>query len=169
MIPLPDYYRHMFDFLTWGDRVMLAAARTVPEDGYFREQPISLGSVHKLLTHAIAVERIWLSRCQGRDARRFEDETDHPTLADLERNWPPLHGEWLAFLSVQTPESLAADLAYRNSRGEPYRLPLGHVLLHVLDHATYHRGQLNSMIKLAGGKPTAVGYANYIIEKTKQA
>ena len=34
-------------------------------------------------------------------------------------------------------------------------------MTHLVDHSTYHRGQLNSMIKLAGGKPADVGHITY--------
>lgn len=62
------------------------------------------------------------------------------------------------FLERQTADSLAADVAFNDLSGRPAAGPLGEQMLHVVDHATYHRGQLNSMIKLAGGTPATIMY-----------
>ena len=81
------------------------------------------------------------------------DHTDYPTLAGLEAAWPAVHADLLAFVDRQTPVALAGPLSYRNTKGDPFSLPLGQALLNVADHATYHRGQLNSLAKRAGGTP----------------
>ncbi|HUB26491.1 MAG TPA: DinB family protein [Tepidisphaeraceae bacterium] len=47
--------------------------------------------------------------------------------------------------------------------GKKLELPIGPPMLHICDHATYHRGQLNSMIKLAGGTPSPVMVSMYCL------
>ena len=42
-----EHLQNMFEFVRWADGLMIRAARTVPDDGYYREQGISLGSIHK--------------------------------------------------------------------------------------------------------------------------
>jgi uncharacterized damage-inducible protein DinB len=51
----------------------------------------------------------------------------------------------------------------RNTYGEWFSLPLGETMIHVVDHATYHRGQINAMIKMAGGMPAAPYYQRYLV------
>ena len=55
------------------------------------------------------------------------------------------------FLDHQTDESLLVPVVARNTYGEQFSLPLGDTMIHVVDHATYHRGQINSMIMMARG------------------
>lgn len=152
----PHSIRYLWQYMAHADGEMLKAAGTVPEDGFFREQSISVGSVHKLLVHSLAAERIWLERLRGNEVRQMIGAQDLPTLAEIARTWPPLHAELLAFAAEQTPETLSAILHGKNTKGVPFALPVGAVMHHVADHATYHRGQLNSMIKLAGGTPSPV-------------
>ncbi|MGC8559068.1 MAG: DinB family protein [Phycisphaerae bacterium] len=51
----------------------------------------------------------------------------------------------------------------RESRrgGEVFTLPLLELILHTLYHGTYHRGQANTLIKLAGGTPVSINYFEY--------
>ena len=46
-----------------------------------------------------------------------------------------------------------------------YMVPIGLCMLHVSDHATYHRGQINSMIKRAGGTPSGVMVDTYGVQE----
>ena len=68
--------------------------------------------------------------------------------------WSKVHDSLLAFADAQTTETLQQTIRATSRIGKKFEIPKWAVMLHVADHATYHRGQLNSMIKLAGGKPS---------------
>ena len=164
-VPDVEQVRDAFEYTAWADRRSVEVARSVPADGYVFEQDISLGSVHKVLVHMLAVQELWLARWKGAPPARMADVTDYPTLAAVEERWPAVHAELTAFVAGQTPASLAGSVSYRNSRGEAFSLPLGELMLHVADHATYHRGQLNSMAKRAGGKPLPIMRVTWALER----
>ena len=162
-----EHLRDMFEFVRWADGQMLTAARAVPEEGYYKDQGISIGSIHKLLVHCMAAQWVWLSRWRGESPSRLENHEDYPTRDVLEQRWPLVHSAILDFLGLQSPRSLAREVQYKNTRGETFSIPLGELMLHVIDHASYHRGQLNTMIKHAGGKPANVMYQNYVVQKAR--
>jgi uncharacterized damage-inducible protein DinB len=168
MTATKEHLREMFEFLRWADQQMMAAARQVPEAGYYQDQGISIGSIHKLLVHCMAAQWIWLSRWRGESPTRLESHEDYPTRDALEQRWPLVHSAMLDFLGLQSPKSLAREVQYKNTRGEVFSVPLGELMLHVLDHASYHRGQLNTMVKHAGGKPANVMYQHYVVQKSRQ-
>jgi uncharacterized damage-inducible protein DinB len=167
MNPTKEHLQHMFDFVCWADNQMLAASRTVPDEGYYKDQGISIGSIHKLLVHAMAAQWIWLSRWRGESPTRIESHEDYPTRDSVMLRWPLVHSAITDFLGTQSPKALARDVQYRNTRGELFALPLAELMLHVIDHATYHRGQLNTMIKHAGGQPGNVAFQVYLMQKRK--
>jgi uncharacterized damage-inducible protein DinB len=157
----------MLDFMRWGDSQMILAARSVNDEGYYREQGMSLGSIHKLMVHAMAAQWIWLCRWRGETPDRIETSDDYPTRQALEQHWPLVHAAMFDFFGLQSSRGLEKIVEYRNTRGEVFAVPLYELILHVVDHATYHRGQLNSMIKRAGGTPVTVGYQQYVIQKAR--
>lgn len=162
-----EHLQSMFDYVRWADQQMLAAGRSVPDEGYYKDQQISHGSVHKLLVHAMAAEWIWLSRWRGESPTRLENHEDYPTRDALMQRWPLVHSAITDFLGTQSPKSLAREVQYRNTRGELFSLPLADLMLHVIDHATYHRGQLNTLIKRAGGQPSNISYQVYMLQKRR--
>lgn len=151
----------LFDYLFWADRMILSAAAGVAEEEYYRERGISAGSIHKLLAHAMGAQIVWLGRWKGNGPPRRPDHTDFPTRQSIEAHWPKVHAQIAEFLAQQTSQILASICSFTNFDGSRAAIPLGHLMLHVVDHGTYHRGQLNTMIKQAGGKPASVWYVAY--------
>ena len=164
-----EFLRDMFDYMRWGDRLMIEAARTVPDEAYYKDQGISFGSVHKLLVHCMAAQWIWLSRWRGESPTKLESHEQYPTRGTLEQRWPLVHSAMIDFLGLQTTNSLARMIDYKNLKGEHFSLPLGELMFYVVDHGTYHRGQVASLIKRAGGQPAAISYHRYLLERQGQS
>ncbi len=151
----PRTLQLLWQYMTHADEQEIAAAATVPDEPYFRDQGISFGSIHKLIVHCYDAQRVWLERLQGAATPAFSDAALVSRDA-LPRLWRESHQRLLAFAAEQTTDSLKQVHRFRTRKADPYEMSRGALMLHVCDHATYHRGQLNSMIKLAGGAPSAV-------------
>ncbi len=92
-------------------------------------------------------------RLDGREAVRFIDTPgleDSVALLDfLARQSGDSRPERVrAFLAGLDDARLAADFSYTNTRGQPFTLPLGPVMLHVANHGTHHRGELVAMLAI---------------------
>lgn len=157
-----EQMRMLFDYLRWGDVQMLDATESLSEAEYYRERGISMGSIHKVLVHSMAAQWLWLSRWKGTSPQRIEDHTDYPTREVLVNRWPVVHLALSQFLDEQTAQSMAHPLTYSMTTGQAVTGVLGEFMFHLVDHGTYHRGQLNSMIKQAGGTPVNVGFRTFM-------
>jgi uncharacterized damage-inducible protein DinB len=148
---LPDF----LEFMIHGDRAILAAAAILDPDKYHHDFNISAGSLHKLLVHAMGAQIVWLSRFTGTPVTQFPSDSLYPTLQSIQEHWPKVHAELRDFVAKQTLESLQRVIHFKTMRGDAASGQLGQLLLHVTDHGTYHRGQENTLIKLAGGTPVS--------------
>ena len=105
------------------------------------------------MTHILAAEQIWAERLLGRE----NTITAWPTVevaawdAWVERN---------AAAYADVIESLSVDQAvdYRTFTGEQFRSTVGDLLLHVLSHGSYHRGQVAMLVAAAAGTPASTDY-----------
>jgi len=146
------FFKRLFEYDYWGNREALGSVATAPG---------AAENAQQFFNHIVGAERIWLARFADPDPRHL---APWPTLTldecrvELEK----LHTEWIALLDQLTPEKLAGDLAYRNTKGVEFTTPIQDVLMHLVMHSAYHRGQVAKAVREAGGKPSATDYVVYV-------
>jgi uncharacterized damage-inducible protein DinB len=154
----------MYDYVRWCDDRQLDAARTVPPRGYHQDFGFSFKTVHDTLLHMVSAQVIWLARWEGEIGVKPLTRHEFPELEPLRVHWGGVHAQLGDFLHRLGTHSLSRRLEWTNSDGKFMTLPMGHLIVHCLEHATYHRGQLNSLIKLAGGVPARVMYYTWMLD-----
>jgi uncharacterized damage-inducible protein DinB len=161
MIPI-DALRELFEYNYWArDRQLEACAVLTPEQ-FLRPMGNSFSSVRDTLAHLVAVEWIWLERWLGRspsrlDAQQFAAEK-FPTLATVQDQWRTVEGNMRAYLSGLDDAVLGRALNYTNLKGERWTYPLWQTLLHLVNHQTYHRGQITTLLRQLGAAAPAIDY-----------
>jgi uncharacterized damage-inducible protein DinB len=80
-------------------------------------------------------------------------------LADCERQVDALRQVWEEYLAGLTDAALDSTIEYTNSKGERYTNAVRDVLMHVLMHGVYHRGQIAAAVRDRAGEPA---YTDYI-------
>ena len=152
-----DFVRKLFEYDAWANQQALASLSTVSEA---EERP------RKLFAHVIGAQHVWLARFEN-PAPPSAQPWPVLSVSECRACIDELHGQWMKLLSGLTPEKLADSLVYRNTKGDEYRTPIGDVLMHLVMHSAYHRGQVAAAVRQAGGKPAATDYVVYV-RKTGQ-
>lgn len=154
---LRDFILQQYDYVVWSDDRCLTAAASVLTENFDKQLGFSFGSVHRVLLHMLGAQDLWLGRWQGDSTRVFPTVEELPTLEAIRQRWDKNHGQLIAFVRAQTDDSLTQRVNFIRN-GQPHSGMLWMLMTHTFDHATYHRSQLNSLIKLAGGKPGDFSY-----------
>jgi uncharacterized damage-inducible protein DinB len=145
--------RGLLAYTIWADRQILQAVAALPEEDLVRETGTSFGSVLGTLAHVLGAEQLWLSRFLGVPRERLPSQEDFPTCevlrASFEDFWPQLE----FFLASLTEEQLAAEFTWTSLEGENRTAPFRQVLLHVVNHSSYHRGQVVAQLRQLGHQP----------------
>ncbi|MFQ5778822.1 MAG: DinB family protein [Terriglobia bacterium] len=135
----------------WANREALAALRMTG-----RPPPRSV----RLMGHIIGAQWLWLSRLKqdGKAVRVWPELTPDECevqLGDLRRHWQ-------STLSGLTPTKLAQIVAYTNTKGEPWENTVQDILMHVLMHSAYHRGQIATDVRASGHTPAYTDFIHCI-------
>lgn len=142
--------RGLLAYTMRADRQLLDAVAEVPHEELTRPTGSSFGSVLATMAHILGAEQLWLSRFLGVPLQRVPGIEDFPTTellrASFEDYWPQLE----FFLAALTEEEIARDFSWTNTRGESHSVPLRQALLHLVNHSTYHRGQVVSQLRQLG-------------------
>jgi uncharacterized damage-inducible protein DinB len=141
------------EFMKWADETMLTALSQAPPDQVSQDRGSSFKSLFETLSHIYRGELIWLIRVQGQPDAKLADVDSPPDLSALGQRWPAVHQGWIDWARSLSPEDWSKPLILRNSQGAELRSPLWQVAMHLVNHGSYHRGQLATMLRQAGIKP----------------
>ncbi|HUR10371.1 MAG TPA: DinB family protein [Flavitalea sp.] len=115
-----------------------------------KEIPSSFSSIHSTLLHMWDAESIWWQRMKLQEvitspSANFKGNAKDVVAALLHQN-----KLWESWVNNATESAINHVFHYRNSKKEQFKQPVYQVLLHVFNHATYHRGQLVNMFRQVG-------------------
>jgi uncharacterized damage-inducible protein DinB len=145
-----QHFRKLFEYNEWASREImtaLKAAHHVPP------------SALKRLAHVIRAERLWIARLEQKKGPVVWPEL---SLVECEQELAALPDLWDKFFDGMTTERLSARVNYVNTKGEPWTNTVEDILMHVILHSAYHRGQIAADIRGAGSEPANTDYIHAI-------
>jgi uncharacterized damage-inducible protein DinB len=159
MLAAPILHHHI-EYTAWASSRLLEAAAALTPEQLTRDFGTADRSVVGTLAHVFAADRVWIGRIQGAPPATFL-EPHEADLAYLREHWPRLHSRWREWAAQQSAESLATPLVYHDLKGNRYSQPLWQVVLHVVNHATHHRGQVSGFLRAMGVVPPPLDLIAY--------
>jgi len=147
-----DDLNTLLDYHYWArDRVLDGVAPLTPEQ-FTRDLGNSFPSVRDTLAHNIGAEWIWLSRWRG-EAPAALPRNRFPDVAAIRAEWKHMEGEIREFLRALGPDGVARVFEYKMFDGKVASQPFWQMLQHLVNHASYHRGQVTTMLRQLGVAP----------------
>lgn len=161
----PQGFQTLYNYNRWANaRVLEAAAKLNPEQ-YTRDLSNSFHSIHDTLTHILGAEWIWLRRWLGESPKALLNPADFPDLAALRAKWLDVEREQMAFVNGLTDAQLNASVSYLNTKGQTWTYPLWQMLQHLVNHSSYHRGQVTTMLRQLGAEPVSTDFLLFFDEQ----
>lgn len=154
----PEEIRSLYAYDRWATSRSLDAASRLSPEQFTRPLGSSFSSVRDTLVHLVGAEWCWLERWRGASPKTGWIAGDFPDLAGIKRRWEDTLKELEEFLEHVTEEKLKKEVAYLNLQGEPNRHPLWQQMVHRVNHSTYHRGQLTTLLRQLGASPVATDF-----------
>ena len=145
--------RLLLDYHYWARDRMLAAAAMIPPEDFLAPRSSSFASIRDTLAHTHFAEWAWYSRWQGASPTALPDANRFQTVEDVRQAWADLEQKVRAFIDPMNDAELARAINYRLLSGDEATTPLWQMVQHVVNHASYHRGQVTTMLRQAGAQP----------------
>jgi uncharacterized damage-inducible protein DinB len=142
------HLQRLFAYDDWANREALAS---------LRQSESSVSRAIRFMSHVAAAQWLWLGRLK-------EDETpvtvwSEHTLDQCEEQLDRLTPIWRDYLDGLTPEKLSQPVSYADQMGESWSSAALDILLQVVMHSAYHRGQIASDVRASGHAPA---YSDFI-------
>lgn len=140
----------------WADRLLFQSLAGLPEAALTQPQPIIFGSLLRTWHHLQAMDLVWKAHLQGVPHGFTSRNPEHcPTFDALREVQGKLNDWYIQYANALDDQACNETVRFTFIGGGEGTMRRGDILLHVANHATYHRGHVAMMMYgLSGNVPT---------------
>ena len=154
----------LFEYNRWANGCTLDAAEKLDAESFTKDLRNSFPSVRDTLTHILNAEWAWLKRWKGESPTAWASPAEFPTVASLRKRFGEVDCEREALLRELKEENISQPFSYKDMKGVSYRLPMICTMQHLVNHGTYHRGQITTMLRQLGATPVSTDLNRFYIK-----
>lgn len=146
---------HLYAYNEYANNALLDIACRLDESKLEGAQGASFGGIIGNMSHLAAAQINWLQRWQH-GVNEVSGETLQArmkTLDDVRRAFAGSHTALREYVGGINDADLDSTLAFKDSSGAENKRPLWQLMLHVANHATYHRGEVAMALSALGHSP----------------
>jgi uncharacterized damage-inducible protein DinB len=160
----PEEIRQLYAYNSWANHRSLSAAESLSLEQFTRPMGSSFSSVRDTLAHIYGAECVWLERFHGRSPSGLPNVAQFPELESLRNAWMETEQRLNAFVNGLSQADLDRRMEYKTLRFGVYSNPLWQSLLHLVNHGTYHRGQVTTLLRQLGAQPILLDLMHFFRE-----
>ena len=144
----------LLDYHYWARDRMFEALEALTPEMYARDLGNSFRSVRETVIHIYGADWVWCNRWEGQSPTALPDPKDlFPDLASIRRAWQEHERRVRALVDGLGEEGIQRPIEYRTFDGKAQAQPFWQMLQHVVNHGSYHRGQVTTMLRQLGAAP----------------
>lgn len=155
--------RRLTRYTAWANARLFQAVADLPEGAATASRPTLFGNMVHTLNHSYTVDRIWQAHLEGRSHGLTALNTkETPPLQEL-RAAQAAMDQWYIQYADELPEAAHDEIvSFRFVDGGPGAMTRGDILLHIVNHKTYHRGWVADLFFQAGARPPAMDFTVFV-------
>ena len=148
-----DVLQTLLDYHYWARDRLFAAVDTLTDEQLRRPLGNSFPSIFDTMAHLCGADWIWRSRWEGESPMALPTPETYDDLATIRAAWLDEERRIRAIVSRLGPEGILRPVEYTGWDGRRQAQPFWQMLQHVVNHGSYHRGQVTTMLRQIGGQP----------------
>ncbi len=151
-------------FNSWANQRIFDAVARLPEEQFTRGLKASHGSIQGTLRHLVTSESRLLSRLTAPTPGAPTNAAAVASVAELKALWENTGLETARWLGTLTDRRLQEPLTMTAADGTTHTHTVAQVLQHLIDHGTYHRGQIVTLLRQLGVTPPSTAMIRFFRE-----
>lgn len=146
---MKQYFLKLYQYNAWANKRVL--------DCLVRQQ-VADEKVISVMGHVIAAQFLWLHRIQGLPPAEVKLWGEYK-LEQLVSMSAEITQRWIQF--VTHTDDFNRDLSYNNYVGDPYITNVEMIMIHLVNHSSYHRAQVAMLLRQKGFEPINTDFITY--------
>ena len=157
--------RKLSRYNAWANRAIFEAVAALPEGEATKARQSLFKNMVHTLNHNYVIDRIWQAHLEGREhGYEARNTKDHPPLAELWRAQQEIDRWYVAWSDALRDAVLDEKVSFELIGGNQGVMTRGEILLHVINHTTYHRGFVADLFYQVPARPPTTDLPVYFRE-----
>ena len=154
----------LFKYNAWANARIWNATAQLTAKQFLAPASFSHGGLRGTLVHTLFAEWIWRRRWEGLSPSEWLRPEDFVTFEALQSRWQIEEKALMDFVETVSDEALNDSMQYRRTEGEPRENMLWHLMVHLVNHGTQHRGEAAAMLTEFGHSPGDIDFIVFLRE-----
>ncbi|MBL0741620.1 DinB family protein [Chryseolinea lacunae] len=146
---MKKYFLKLYQYNYWANKRVLSALTS---------QNVSDEKILSIMGHVVAAQYLWLHRIQGLPPAEVKlwGTYNLPQLVSMAEE---IGTRWLQF--VESTDNFDRELTYHNYTNDPYINNVENIMIHLVNHSSYHRAQIALLLRQNGFEPINTDFITY--------
>lgn len=155
----------IWSYNDWALEQIINSLKDFSEEEFLKDLGDGCGSVRDKLAHITAADEVWFQRIEKNPAPQFAPTSEFISIETWVNRAREVSQKYQFLVKHLGQDKIEEKIIYKNLKGVEFSTPLVEILMHVANHATYHRGQVASLIRRIKGKPPVTDMIEYFRTK----
>jgi uncharacterized damage-inducible protein DinB len=147
--------RTLVDYHYWARDRLLDAVDRLSSEQLNEDLGNSFPSIRDTLVHLYGADRVWCDRWEREPPRGMPDPVGFPDVPSIRRAWEEQERKVRAVLERLGEQGVGEPIEYKMLTGQVQAQPFWQMLQHLVNHGSYHRGQVTTMLRQLEQPPPA--------------
>lgn len=134
----------------WANQRVCEFLFSLSDEELDKEIVSSFSSLRKTILHIWDAQVIWMVRLKGDSLSSFPSKSFSGTVKEAADGLLKTSQELIEFVESSSENFLETPLSYKNLSGEEFKSKVSDIVQHVMNHGTFHRGQIITMLRQLG-------------------
>jgi uncharacterized damage-inducible protein DinB len=141
------------DYHYWARDVILDAVAPLNAEQFTRPIESSFKSVRDTVAHMYGAEWLWYNRWTGQLDASMPKYDSWPDLTSIKKAWRDHEVRVRTLVNDGGEAGVSRVYNYKSLAGQPTSSQFWEMLVHVVNHGSYHRGQVTTLLRQLGAQP----------------
>lgn len=149
----------LYEYNIWANDRVLNHLKSLPSEIFNKEVDLGFKSIAEILGHIVSADEVWFTRIKGESPVSISiKQFNHIDEASNYIN--ALQSQIHKYIS--SARDIEKKLSYTSAKGEKFQNSVSEIIQHVVNHGTYHRGNITTVLRHLGFNGILTDYIAYL-------
>jgi uncharacterized damage-inducible protein DinB len=158
--------QELYSYNAWANEQVFQSIRGLDTEVFEQDRKSSHGSIRGTVAHIASAEWIWLQRWKGISPRHMLSEDEFATSETAIARWKKIDTDLADFIRQLKQPDLERIFSYTTTEGKQFSNIVWQAMQHLVNHSSYHRGQVAALLRQTGRTPQSTDLIKYYRLKT---